>query len=56
MADIPNHFQLIQRFRNMRAFDAHVSATLTVTFRDQIQKSGPALCRRPPMTSVYRAD
>src|SRR5262249_56266132 len=25
--DITNHFQLIERFQNMRAFNAHVSAT-----------------------------
>ena len=28
-----NHFQLIEVFRDMRAFDAHVSAAHTVTFR-----------------------
>jgi len=29
----PNHFQPIEVFRDMRAFDAHVSAPHTVTFR-----------------------
>ena len=28
-----NHFQLIEVFRDMRAFDAHVSAVHTITFR-----------------------
>ena len=32
-----NHFQLIERFRNMRAFDAHVSAKYTVDFRHELQ-------------------
>ena len=32
-----NHFQLIERFRNMRAFDAHVSAKHTVDFRHALQ-------------------
>ena len=32
-----NHFQLIERFRNMRAFDAHVSAKHTVDFRNALQ-------------------
>ena len=32
-----NHFQLIERFRNMRAFDAHVSAMHTVDFRNALQ-------------------
>jgi quinol monooxygenase YgiN len=32
-----NHFQLIERFQNMRAFDLHVSAKHTVDFRDQVQ-------------------
>jgi quinol monooxygenase YgiN len=32
-----NHFQLIERFQNMRAFDLHVSAPHTVHFRNQLQ-------------------
>jgi quinol monooxygenase YgiN len=32
-----NHFQLIERFRNIRAFDAHVSAKHTVDFRNALQ-------------------
>jgi quinol monooxygenase YgiN len=32
-----NHFQLIEVFRNMRAFDAHVSAQHTITFRTNLQ-------------------
>ena len=32
-----NHFQLIEVFRNMRAFNAHVSADHTVQFRHDIQ-------------------
>jgi quinol monooxygenase YgiN len=32
-----NHFQLIEVFQNMRAFNAHVSAPHTVQFRQDIQ-------------------
>jgi quinol monooxygenase YgiN len=32
-----NHFQLIEVFQNMRAFNAHVSADHTVQFRHDIQ-------------------
>lgn len=32
-----NHFQLVEVFRNMRAFNAHVSADHTVRFRYDIQ-------------------
>jgi quinol monooxygenase YgiN len=32
-----NHFQLIEVFRDMRAFDAHVSAAHTVIFRTNLQ-------------------
>ena len=32
-----NHFQLIEVFQNMRAFDAHVSASHTVAFRTALQ-------------------
>jgi quinol monooxygenase YgiN len=32
-----NHFQLIELFQNMRAFNAHVSAHHTVQFRQDIQ-------------------
>jgi quinol monooxygenase YgiN len=31
-----NHFQLIEVFQDMRAFDAHVSASHTVTFRTNL--------------------
>jgi quinol monooxygenase YgiN len=32
-----NHFQLIEVFRDMRAFDAHVSAAHTIAFRTDLQ-------------------
>jgi quinol monooxygenase YgiN len=32
-----NHFQLIERFVNKQAFDAHVSLPHTVKFRDDLQ-------------------
>jgi quinol monooxygenase YgiN len=32
-----NHFQLIEVFQSMRAFDAHVSAAHTVDFRNALQ-------------------
>jgi quinol monooxygenase YgiN len=32
-----NHFQLIEAFQNMRAFNTHVSADHTVQFRHDIQ-------------------
>ena len=32
-----NHFQLIEVFRDMRAFDAHVSAEHTIQFRTALQ-------------------
>ena len=32
-----NHFQLIEVFRDMKAFDQHVSAEHTIEFRDQLQ-------------------
>lgn len=35
--DITNHFQLIEVFANQQAFDAHVSAQHTVTFRNSLQ-------------------
>jgi quinol monooxygenase YgiN len=35
-APTTNHFQLIEVFRDMRAFDAHVSAAHTVTFRTNL--------------------
>ncbi|MGH7044977.1 MAG: putative quinol monooxygenase [Stellaceae bacterium] len=36
-AGTTNHFQLLEVFRNMRAFDAHVSAAHTVAFRNGLQ-------------------
>ena len=33
-----NHFQLIEVFRDMRAFDAHVSAAHTIIFRTDVQQ------------------
>jgi quinol monooxygenase YgiN len=36
-AGTTNHFQLIEIFRDMRAFDAHVSAGHTVQFRTDLQ-------------------
>src|SRR5215469_2952979 len=35
--DITNHFQLIERYDTKRAFDLHVSAQHTVTFRNSLQ-------------------
>lgn len=32
-----NHFQLIEVYRNQRAFDAHISAAHTITFRKDLQ-------------------
>lgn len=37
-APTTNHFQLIEVFRNSRSFDAHVSATHTVAFRNSLQQ------------------
>jgi quinol monooxygenase YgiN len=33
-----NHFQLIEQFKNLASFNAHVSAAHSVTFRDNIQQ------------------
>lgn len=38
-----NHFQLIEVFQNMRAFNAHVSADHAVQFRHDIQPSSAPL-------------
>ena len=35
--DITNHFQLIERFLNMKALDLHVSAKHTIEFRNALQ-------------------
>jgi quinol monooxygenase YgiN len=32
-----NHFQLIEVYRNQRAFDAHISAAHTIEFRKELQ-------------------
>ena len=32
-----NHFQLIEVYRNQHAFDAHISAPHTITFRKELQ-------------------
>jgi quinol monooxygenase YgiN len=50
--DITNHFQLIERFQNMRAFNAHVSAEHTVQFRNGLQSAIGA----PYDERLYRAD
>jgi quinol monooxygenase YgiN len=47
-----NHFQLIEVFRDMRAFDAHVSAQHTVTFRNNLQEFLGA----PYDERLYQAD
>jgi quinol monooxygenase YgiN len=47
-----NHFQLIEVFRDMRAFDAHVSAAHTVTFRTNLDP----LLGAPYDERLYRAD
>jgi quinol monooxygenase YgiN len=33
-----NHFQLIEVYRNQRAFDAHIGADHTILFRTQLQQ------------------
>jgi quinol monooxygenase YgiN len=50
--DIANHFQLIERFQNMRAFNAHVTADHTVQFRNGVQSSIGA----PYDERLYRGD
>jgi quinol monooxygenase YgiN len=47
-----NHFQLIEVFRDMRAFDAHVSAAHTIQFRKDLQGSLGA----PYDERLYRAE
>ena len=47
-----NHFQLIEVFRDMRAFDAHVSAAHTITFRTTLQP----LLGAPYDERLYRPD
>ena len=47
-----NHFQLIEVFRDMRAFDAHVSAEHTILFRTNPQP----LLGAPYDERLYRAD
>ena len=47
-----NHFQLIEVFRDMRAFDTHVSADHTIQFRTELQPSLGA----PYDERLYRAD
>jgi quinol monooxygenase YgiN len=47
-----NHFQLIEVFRDMRAFDAHVSAAHTMQFRTTLQP----LLGAPYDERLYRAD
>jgi len=47
-----NHFQLIEVFQDMRAFDAHVSAEHTVTFRGILQP----LLGAPYDERLYRAE
>jgi quinol monooxygenase YgiN len=47
-----NHFKLIEVFRDMRAFDAHVSAAHTVTFRTNLDP----LLGAPYDERLYRAD
>jgi quinol monooxygenase YgiN len=46
-----NHFQLIEVFQNIRAFNAHVSAEHTVEFRNSHQ---PFICA-PYDERLYRA-
>jgi quinol monooxygenase YgiN len=47
-----NHFQLIEVFRDMRAFDAHVSAVHTIQFRTALQP----LLGAPYDERLYRAE
>jgi quinol monooxygenase YgiN len=47
-----NHFQLIEVFRDMRAFDAHVSASHTITFRTKLDP----LLGAPYDERLYQAD
>jgi quinol monooxygenase YgiN len=51
-AGTTNHFQLIEVFRDMRAFNAHVSAQHTVTFRNDLQEFLGA----PYDERLYQAD
>jgi quinol monooxygenase YgiN len=50
--DITNHFQLIERFQDRRAFNAHVSADHTVQFRNGLQSAIGA----PYDERLYRTD
>jgi quinol monooxygenase YgiN len=54
--NITNHFQLIERFRDMRAFNAHVSAQHTVTFRGTIQDPAQPFIGAPYDERLYRVD
>ena len=54
--DITNHFQLIERFRDIRAFNAHVSAPHTVTFRNTIQNPAQPFVGAPYDERLYRVD
>jgi quinol monooxygenase YgiN len=47
-----NHFQLIEVFRDMRAFEAHVSADHTIQFRTTLQP----LLGAPYDERLYRAE
>jgi len=47
-----NHFQLIEVFRDMRAFDAHVSTADTIKFRTNLQP----LLGAPYDERLYRAE
>ena len=47
-----NHFQLIEVFRDMRAFDDHVSAKHTIEFRTDLQP----LLGAPYDERLYRAE
>jgi quinol monooxygenase YgiN len=54
--NITNHFQLIERFRDMRAFNAHVSADHTTAFRDQVQNPTQPFIGAPYDERLYRVD
>jgi quinol monooxygenase YgiN len=54
--DITNHFQLIERFQGKGAFNAHVSAAHTVTFRNSIQDPMQPFIGSPYDERLYRTD
>jgi quinol monooxygenase YgiN len=54
--NITNHFQLIERFRDIRTFNAHVSSKNAVTFRNAIQNPVQPFIGAPYDERLYRVD